>query len=530
MAFVTVITFLVYTIFIAWFSWYKTRHINLDSSDGYFLGGRSLTGIVIAGSLVLTNLSTEQMVGLNGQSYATSMVVMAWEVTAPLALIFMAFVFLPRYLKSGITTIPDFLEQRYDLRTRQIISILFLLGYAIAYLPTVLYSGALVLDSIFNISQLFGLSNFTTIMVIALIIGMTGIAYVVFGGLRACAISDTLNGIGLIIGGCLIPILGLLALGKGSIMDGVNLLLHSHPEKLNAIGDSQDSVPWTTIFMGLLFNNLFYWCTNQAIVQRALGAKNLAEGQKGVLLAGLFKVFGALYLVLPGIIAFHLFGDQLKNADMAYPMLVIKILPIALSGFFAAVLFGAILSSFNGALNSSITLFTLDFYKPIFKKEASEKELVKVGRIFAITLGLIAVIVSPFILYAPSGLYNYLQEMFGFYNVPIIAAVVVGFFSKKVPASAPKIALVFHIILYALSKVFLGSINFLYILSVLFPACVIVMLVIGKLKPRETDFELFDANKVDLKPWKYAKVFSIFLIIFMLGAYVLFSPVGLAAQ
>ncbi|AWC28801.1 Na+/myo-inositol cotransporter [Bacillus cytotoxicus] len=234
--------------------------------------------------------------------------------------------------------------------------------------------------------------------------------------------------------------------------------------------------------------------------------------------------------MLPGIIAFHLFGDQLKNADMAYPMLVIKILPIALSGFFAAVLFGAILSSFNGALNSSITLFTLDFYKPIFKKEASEKELVKVGRIFAITLGLIAVIVSPFILYAPSGLYNYLQEMFGFYNVPIIAAVVVGFFSKKVPASAPKIALVFHIILYALSKVFLGSINFLYILSVLFPACVIVMLVIGKLKPRETDFELFDANKVDLKPWKYAKVFSIFLIIFMLGAYVLFSPVGLAAQ
>lgn len=155
MTYITVITFLLYTGIVAWYSWYKTRSINLNSSDGYFLGGRSLTGVVIAFSLLLTNLSTEQMVGLNGQSYATSMVVMAWEVTSPIALIFMAFVFLPRYLKTGITTIPDFLEQRYDLRTRQLISVLFLLGYAVAYLPTVLYSGALVLDTIFNISDLF---------------------------------------------------------------------------------------------------------------------------------------------------------------------------------------------------------------------------------------------------------------------------------------------------------------------------------------------------------------------------------------
>lgn len=529
MTYITITTFLLYTGIVAWYSWYKTRSINLESSDGYFLGGRSLTGIVIAFSLLLTNLSTEQMVGLNGQSYATSMVVMAWEVTSPIALIFMAFIFLPRYLKTGITTIPDFLEQRYDLRTRQIISVLFLIGYAVAYLPTVLYSGALVLNTIFNISGLFGISDFNIVLIVSLAIGITGMAYVVLGGLRACALSDTLNGIGLIIGGMLITVLGLFALGGGDFLNGMHTLLQKDPEKLNAIGDSSSPVPWITICGGLLFNNLFYWCTNQAIVQRTLGAKNLKEGQKGVLYAGMFKIFGAFYLVLPGIIAYHLFNNSLNNPDLAYPSLVIEVLPTILSGFFAAVLFGAILSSFNGALNSSLTLFTLDIYKPIFKPDASEKELVKAGRIFAIILGIVAVIVSPFILYAPSGLYYYLQEMFGFYNIPIIAAVVVGFFSKKVPASAPKIALVVHIVLYTVSKLYLGTIHFLYILTVLFPVCILVMLIVGKWKPRETDFVLYESGKVDLTPWRHAKVFTVIMVLLMIAVYAFFSPWGIAA-
>ncbi|WNS77856.1 solute:sodium symporter family transporter [Domibacillus sp. DTU_2020_1001157_1_SI_ALB_TIR_016] len=529
MFYVTVITFLLFTGFIAWYSWYKTKDVNLESSDGYFLGGRSLTGIYIAFSLILTNLSTEQMVGLNGQSYTTSMVVMAWEVTAPLALIFMAFVFLPRYLKSGISTIPDFLEQRYDVRTRQIISVLFLLGYASSYLPTVLYSGAIVLDSIFSISDALNTGTFMTVFLIALATGIIGCFYVVFGGMKAIAVSDTLYGIGLIIGGFMIPILGLLALGQGDIGAGVDKLLHSHPDKLNAIGDHSSSIPWPTLFTGLLVNNLFYWCTNQAIVQRTFGAKNLAEGQKGVLYAGFFKIFGAFYLVVPGIIAFHMYGNSLKTADMAYPQLIVDIVPVAFSGFFAAVLFGAILSSFNGALNSCITLFTLDIYKPIFKPQAKEQELVKAGKIFTIILAGVSVVIAPLVMFAPSGLYTYLQEMFGFYNVPIIAAVMVGFFSKRVPALAPKIALITHIILYALSKVFLGEVNFLYILAVLFPVSVLVMLIVGKLAPREEDFELVTSNKVDLMPWKYGKLVAAVIVILMIGVYTLFSPIGLAA-
>ncbi|MEC1826456.1 solute:sodium symporter family transporter, partial [Bacillus paralicheniformis] len=430
-----IMTFLLINAGIFIFSYLRTKDINLKTSDGYFLGGRSLTALYIGSSLLLTNLSTEQMVGLNGQSYSGTMSAMAWEVTAPLALIMLAFVFLPRYLSSGVTTIPDFLEKRYDQRTRQIVSILLLLGYATSFLPTVLYSGALVLDQVFNISSALGISTFATVFFISLVIGAASCCYIFFGGLKAAASADAIYGAGLILGGLFIFVLGIMAIGDGSLLNGYTELTNVHKEKLNAItADNAAEVPWPTIFTGLLVNNLFYWAVNQSIVQRALGAKNLAEGQKGALLAGVFKTIGVFYLVLPGVIAYHLYGGHIENADTVYPKLIVDLLPTALIGVFAAILFGAILSSFNGSLNSTITLFTLDLYKPIFKPEAKEEELVKTGRIFVVILAAVSIIIAPFILFAPSGLYNYLQEMFGFFNVPVLAAVVVGFFTKKVPA------------------------------------------------------------------------------------------------
>jgi SSS family solute:Na+ symporter len=511
-----------------WFSWYKTKGTDMTTTDGYFLGGRSLTGIVIAFSLILTNLSTEQIVGLNGQAYGESMAVMAWEVTSPLALIVMALILLPKYLKAGLSTIPDFLERRYDLRTRQIASILFLISYAVAYLPVVLYSGALVLDSIFSLTSITNLSPFMLVLVISATIGVISLGYVILGGLKAAAMSDTINGIGLIIGGLLIPILALVALGGGNLAGGVHELLNANPTKLNSFGGAESSVPWPVLITGMLFNNIFYWAMNQSIIQRTFGAKNLAEGQKGVLFAGLFKVFGMSFLVLPGIIAYLLYGNTLSNNDAAYPTLVIDVLPVALSGFLAAVLFGAILSSFNNTLNSAITLFSLDIYKPIFKPHAEEKELVRVGRIFAFGLAIASVIVAPFIMYAPSGLYAYLQEMNGFYNLPIIAMILVGFFSKRVPSYAGKVVIVVHIVLYSLSKVFMSDVNFLYVLSILLAVDIFVMLVLGRVNPRETPFVLNDSKKVNLTPWKHAKAFSAFLVVIMIGVYAFFSPIGVA--
>ncbi|MCY6957144.1 solute:sodium symporter family transporter [Clostridium brassicae] len=532
MSLFTVITFILFTIMVAVISWWKTRDDDLSTQDGYFLGGRSLTGIVIGGSLMLTNLSTEQMVGLNGQSYATNMGPMAWEATSTIALVILALVVLPKYLKSGITTIPDFLEERYDRKTKQIISILFLIGYVLTYLPTVLYSGALVLNQIFGIQQIFGTSQFTAVAITATAIGIIGAIYAIFGGLKAVAVSDTINGAGLLLGGLMIPILGLVALGHGNFSDGLNTLLTVHPEKLNSINPASSQsplIPWPVLCTGLLFNNLFYWCTNQSIVQRTFGAKNLAEGQKGALIAGFLKLLGPFFLVLPGIIAFHLYGPTLGNNDLAYPKLILDVVPKPLLGFFAAVLFGAILSSFNSALNSAVTLYTLDIHRPVFNPEATDAHLVQIGKKFGTILAVASIAIAPFISYAPSGLYGYLQECFGFYNVPILAAVFVGFFSKKVPAIAPKVALLSHVVLYTISKFVASDVHFLYVLGVLFPVNVIIMLVIGKMKPRETDFEQVYTEQVDITPWKHAKTVSVIAIIIMICVYALFSKIGIAA-
>lgn len=527
-----VASFLFFTILVAVIAWFKTRNDDLSTQDGYFLGGRSLTGVVIGGSLMLTNLSTEQMVGLNGQSFATNMGPMAWEATSTVALVLMALVFLPRYLKSGITTIPDFLEERYDRKTKQIISVLFLIGYVVTYLPTVLYSGALVLNGIFGVPELLGVSQFKALFITATAIGIIGAIYAIFGGLKAVAVSDTINGAGLLIGGLSIPIFALIALGHGSFGAGLDTLLTVHPEKLNAINPASSQsplVPWPVLFTGLLFNNLFYWCTNQSIVQRCFGAKNLKEAQKGALFAGFLKLLGPFFLVLPGIIAFHLYDGKLANSDMAYPTLILNVLPKPLLGFFAAVLFGAILSSFNSALNSAVTLYTLDIHRPIFNPKATDAELVQVGKKFGTVLAVCSIIIAPFIIYAPSGLYGYLQECFGFYNVPILAAVVVGFFSKKVPAIAPKVALLSHVVLYTISKFVASDVHFLYVLGVLFPVNVLIMLALGKIRPREKDYVQEYTKKVDITPWKHAKTVSFVSIVIMLLVYALFSKIGIGA-
>ena len=534
----TAITFIGFTVAVAVLSWYKTKDDNLETQDGYFLAGRGLTGTVIAGSLMLTNLSTEQLIGNSGQAYASNMGPMAWEATSAGALVILALVFLPIFLKSGITTIPEYLEERYDPMVKRIVSIAFLVGYLITYLPTVLYSGALVLNRLFGIEDLLGVSQIDAVTMICVAIGIVGSIYAVFGGLKAVAVSDTINGAGLLIGGLAIPVLAFMALGDGNIFAGVKDLIENIPaDKFNAINpaDAQaPMIPWPVLFTGLLFNNLFYWCTNQAIIQRTLGAKNLAEAQKGAIFAGFLKLIGPFFITICGIIAFRMFGPNLATPDEAYPMLVLEVLPTWLIGFFAAVLFGAILSSFNSALNSCMTLYTLDIHKPLFKKDATDKELVKIGKIFGVVLAAVSIAVAPLVANAPSGLYDFLQECFGYYNVPILAAVILAFSTKRVPALAPKVALVAHVVLYAGSKfvpfehIFGFDVHYLYILAVLFPVNILIMLFIGKIAPRETDFIQKNADVVDLTPWKHRKVASAIAVVLMVLLYVLFSPLGLA--
>jgi SSS family solute:Na+ symporter len=523
----TISTFLVFILLVALISWKLTKDEDLATNTGYFLGGRSLTGVVIAGSLMLTNLSTEQLVGMNGNAFMGGLSVMAWEATSGITLVFMALIFLPKYLHSGITTVPEFIEDRYDAGTRNLISILFLLSLGVIFLPVVLYSGGLAFNSLFNISAVFNISPTMGLVLMVWAIGLVGSFYAIFGGLKAVAVSDTINGIGLLIGGLLIPILGFIKLGNGSFLAGINKIIVDQPDKINAIGGTGDPVPFGTLFTGILLINTFYWCTNQAIVQRTFGAKNLAEGQKGVLYAGFLKILAPFILAVPGIIAFHLYGGQLAKGDLAYPVLVNNVLPKPLVGFFAAVLFGAILSSFNSALNSASTLFCVNLYKPIFKPDIKDRDLVKIGKIFGTLLAIFSMLLAPQIANAPGGLFVFMKKFMGFFNVPTLVIIIVGFYTKKVPAIAAKVAVVTFMILYGLLQFIIKTnLHFLHILGILFLFCVALMLLIGKIKPRSNPYQQKSNQKVDLKHWQYAKPVSAAVIATFIFVYSLLSPLG----
>ena len=529
----TISSFVCFTALVLGVSYYLTRKKDASSSEGYFLAGRGLTGWIIAASLLLTNLSTEQMVGLNGQGYMFNMSCMGWEIGASLALIIVAFFFLPRYLKKGYATIPDFIGERYDAATKQFVNFLFLAGYVLILLPTVLYSGAIGMGGIFDIMGTFHLSPMMAIIVVVVAIGVLGCLYTVFGGLRIMAVADTINGIGLIIGGIMVPLFALAYVGDGNIAAGLTEVVKSHPEKFNSIGSSLDPVPFATMFTGMLLVHLFYWGCNQTIIQRVLAAKNLKEGQKGLLLAACFKLIGPLYLILPGIIAFHIFRDNpLKVGDMAYPMLVNKVLPFYLIGFFAAVLFGAILSSFNAALNSTSTLFMLNVYKPLINPAAADHELVKKGKYVGIVLAVFSMCVAPLIAMAPSGLFNYLQMVNGFYNVPIFTLIVFGMLNKTAPAWAAKATLVFFMVGYGLTQlnVIHTDLHFLHVLAILFVISVVFMYIAGKFWPTQNKYDgTKDLHVVDTTPWNKAVVVSVAVVLCAFGVYVLFSRLGIAA-
>ena len=536
-----ILSFIGFTLLVAIISYLATRKTAEDTSDGYFLGGRSLTGIVIAGSLLLTNLSTEQIVGLSGQAYEQGILVMAWETLAAITMVIIAVFLLPRYLKGGIATIPQFLEHRYDKTTKAIVSGLFLSGYVTIFLPVVLYTGASAINTMFDVPTTFGISENAALWLTVFGIGIIGSIYAVFGGLKAVAVSDTINAVGLIIGGLMIPYFGLTLIGDGSIFDGIDILMTSHPEKFDSTGSEDSYVPFSTLFTGMLLVNLFYWGTNQAIIQRALGAKNLVEGQKGLVYGAFLKILGPLILVLPGIIAYHIFEGNLEKADLAYASLVSEVLPKPLVGFFAAVLFGAILSSFNSALNSCVTLFGIDIYQEYIKKEATEKEVVKAGKSFGIFLAILSMIVAPFIANAGS-VFEYLQEINGTYSIPILTIVVVGYLTKFVPAKAAKVGLLSGVILYSISQFLIKpnfniieTINgvetvtgntyphFLHIMAILFVLNIIIMLIIGKISPRKQAYVQYNSQEVDITPWKYLKPVGALVCVIVVAIYIYFA-------
>ena len=537
----TAITFVAFTALVAIISWWKTRGDNLDTQDGYYLAGRGLTGPVIAGSLLMTNLSAEQLVGNNGQAVRVGMSTMGWEVTSAIALVILAFVLMPKYLQTGLTTVPQFFEERYDAGTRRLVSIIVLLSYVVIMLPNILYAGAEVFVNIFGLDKVLGISYFAAIAIVCVATAIVGSIYAIFGGLKAIALSDSINGLGLIVGGLLVPIFGLMFLsgqlgGDGSFLDGFDKFLHTDPVYLNSINEYNSPepwLPWPLLLTGLLVNNMYYWATNQSIIQRTFGAKNLKEAQKGSVFAGFLKIMTPLIIVVPGVICALAYpGQDWGNGNSAYPMLVSEVMPKPVLGFFAAVMFGAILSSFNSVLNSASTIYALDIHRPIFNPTASDAHMVKVGQNFGTVVAIISTIMSPFMLYM-TGITTFVNSAFAAFNTPIFVCLLCGFFWKKVPSIAAKIVIPVHVVLYFLLQFVLrnmipalNDIHYLYFTAVLFVFDMLLMWVIVKKSPRPEDFVLHDAKAVDMTSWKNGKIWATITLLVMVAAYIIFSPLG----
>ena len=538
---VTLVSFLFFTALVAALTWWLTRGDDHASTAGYFLAGRSLSFPLIAGSLLLTNLSTEQMVGLNGAAFTDGLCVMVWEVVCVVALVFMAWFFLPRFLKSGVATVPEYLEVRYDRATATITNVIFLLAYVGILLPIILYSGARGMLDILDVPALLPDSvadkETASLWILVLLVGVVGSVYALFGGLRTVAVSDTINGVGLLVGGLLITVFGLAALGgeDGGAGAGLDRLWTEQRARFNSVGDADTSVPFWTIASGIFLLNSFYWTTNQQIIQRTLGASSLAEGQKGVLLTGALKLLGPLYLVIPGMIAFSLFAGRDMEGDRAYGSLVNAVLPGPLTGFFAAVMVGAILSSFNSALNSSCTLFSLGVYKRLLRPDASEREVVRSGRLFGMAVAAAAMAVAP-LLASQESIFGYLQKMNGMYFIPIFAVVLVGMLTGRVPPLAAKVALVAGFVSIAAGyfvpslATVVDAMHEFQFLGVVFAWLVVLMLVLGEVSPRETEFVQQDVKAVDMTPWKGAKPAGLALIAIVLAIYVTFADFSVLAE
>ncbi|TWU05528.1 solute:sodium symporter family transporter [Stieleria varia] len=551
-------TFLLFTAAVAVATWWVTRGSSNETDEGYFLAGRSLTGVFIAGSLLLTNLSTEQLIGLNAGAFTEGLSVMAWEVVAGISLVALALIFLPRYLKSGIATIPQFFEERYGSGVRTFTTFIFVIAYMLILLPFVLYLGAKGLSGMLDLESILGMEELPTIWTTIIFIAVVGGAYAIWGGLRAVAVSDTFNGAGLLIGGLLITYFALATVAgtEGGIMEAFTHIQNQNPDAFVSLGKYDEDVSWPTLFTGVLLLNFFYWSTNQQIIQRTFGAKNLAEGQKGVLLAAFFKIMAPMILVVPGIIAAYLVtqdesfrelvgyklddsGNPTTDVDAqnAYGALVTRVLPRPLVGFFAAVVVGSILSTFNSVLNSSATMFSLDVYKRFIKPDATTKQVVRSGQICSLLVGIFAVVAAPTIFHGQDKIFGFFQKLNGVYFIPILAIMIIGLVNRTANGKSAIITLVVGLVAMSLGTFFPGkeageSKGWLidtfhsgyHYMGVVFLGLILLQLALSAAGlRRDSPYTQRDAGAVDLTPWKPAPYVGAALILLAVSVYAFFA-------
>ena len=427
-----------------------------SSGNDYFLANGGLAWYFVAGSITLTNLSTDQLVGMNGNQ----MLLLAWwELAAVCGLFILAFVFLPIYYRNDCTTTTELLQKKYgDRHIRALISFLFLMGNLFIFLPIVLYGGSLFLQSMFGLD--------IPLMAIAITFAIVGAAYAILGGLRAVAVSDTYSGV---------LILSLALLVVFLSLSAINFDFSGIPrERLTLIGDNDSPIPWHTLLTGMIFIQTFYWSTNQTITQRAMAAPNIKEAQKGVLAAaGIRLMIVPIIVTVPGVVAFKLYGDL---NDATYGQIVGDILPAWLSGAFAAAMAAAVLTTFNSILNASAALYVCDIHEAYINKKAKVPVL---SAIVSISMTVLAIVLVP-VYQAEVSLINILQERYGLLSMPILSAFIVGLAFRNVDARAAIAGVIAGVGLYGYLTLVLKPFHYIHCMFITLVFCILVALTVNR--------------------------------------------------
>ena len=491
------------------FSMYKSRREK--TSEDYFLAGRGLTWWLIGISIVAANISTEQFVGMAGQGAGSiGLAVSNWQLFGSIGIVLIAFTLLPRFLRAGIYTMPEYLEYRYNSAARAIMALMTVVIYVAVLLTAVLYSGGVTLQTIFEIPLWKGVC----------LIGLIAAIYTVWGGLKAVAWADLFQGLALLAGGVTIFFLGLHACGGWAGFSEAN------SDKLHMVlPAAHEGLPWTGVFGGMWIVLVYYCGLNQFIVQRNLAARTLRDGQLGVIFAGALWLIVPFAIVMPGIMSHQLYGDQMAKADEAFPMLIRELIPQGLRGFMFAAIAGAVISSLASMLNSAATVFTMDVYKRMVEPDASDKRLILLGR--ALTI----VFVAGGCLLASNlenwenfkGVFDYIQRLQGYIWPGVVAAFLFGMMVPKAPGAAGVAALVGGPIIYGLFQVFVGEqLHFLIQVAVTFQLLLMLMGLITFWRPLEQPRELPVREDIDIKTSPVAKAAGIAVIAAVTVFYIIF--------
>ena len=503
--------FILFFIVVVSVSMYKSRKERTGAD--FFLAGRGLVWPLIGFSLIAANISTEHFVGMSGQAAGIAgLAVASYEWMAAITLVFVALFFLPKFLRSGIYTIPEFLEYRYNPAARGIMAFYMILMYILVSIAAVVYTGALALHTIFDVD----------LVKAVWLIGLIAAVYTTWGGLKAVAWADLFQGSALIIGGLVTMVLGFRAVG------GIGAFVAANQDKLHMIMPADHPViPWTTLVIGLWIPNFYYWGLNQFITQRTLAARSLKQGQLGIMFAAFLKLLIPFIIVMPGIISYQLYREQLlapgHTTDQAYPLLIRNLVGPGMRGFILAAIAGAVISTLGSLLNSVSTILTMDLYKRHLKKDASQKSLITIGRVATIVFVLAVCLLAPK-LGDPrfKGIFNYIQEFQGFVSPGVLAAFVFGLFIKRTPPAAGVAALVFSVPVYGFLKWQFGEVAFLNRIAINFIVLVIIMAAITLARPLREPKELPVQENFDLRSTPVLKYMCAAIIILTVALYIIF--------